>query len=51
MALQLVDNVERDPNFKHAMGSWQFGVACSMLVQQLGKGLLTNIPKLGQDTV
>jgi hypothetical protein len=51
MAVQIVGNVEKDPGFKNAVGSWQFGVACSMLVQQLGKGMLTNIPKLEQDTV
>lgn len=51
MAVQVVSNIEQDPSFKKAIGRWQFGVACSMLVQQLGKGLLTNIPKLEQDTV
>jgi hypothetical protein len=51
MAVQIVGSVEKDPAFKNAVGSWQFGVACSMLVQQLGKGMLTNIPKLEQDTV
>jgi hypothetical protein len=51
MAVQVVTNIEKDPAFKNAVGSWQFGVACSMLVQQLGKGMLSNIPKLEQDTV
>jgi hypothetical protein len=51
MALQIVSNVEKDPSYKHAMGSWRFGVVCSMLAQQLGKGMLTNLPKLEQDTV
>jgi hypothetical protein len=51
MAVQIVGSVQKDPAFVHAVGSWQFGVACSMLVQQLGKGLLSNIPMLAQDTV
>jgi len=51
MAVQVITNIEKDPAFKNAVGSWQFGVACSMLVQQLGKGMLSNIPKLEQDTV
>jgi hypothetical protein len=51
MAVQIVSNIQKDPAFKNAVGSWQFGVACSMLVQQLGKAMLSNIPKLEQDTV
>jgi hypothetical protein len=51
MAVQIVNSVERDPNFKNAVGSWKLGVACSMLVQQVGKGVLANVPKLAQDTV
>jgi hypothetical protein len=51
MALQVVANTEKDPTFQNAVGSWKLGHACMILVSQLGKGLLANIPKLGQDTV
>lgn len=51
MALQIVTSTEKDPSFKDAIGSWKLGHACMMLVTQLGKGLLANIPKLAQDTV
>jgi len=51
MAVQIVTSIEKDPNFKNAVGSWKLGVACSMVVQQVGKGLLANVPKLAQDTV
>jgi hypothetical protein len=51
MAIQIVTNTEKDPNFKDAIGSWKLGHACMMLAAQLGKGLLANIPKLAQDTI
>jgi hypothetical protein len=51
MALQVVTNTEKDPNFRNAVGSWRLGHACMMLVSQLDKGLIANIPKLEQDTV
>ena len=51
MALQIVTNTQKDPNFKDAVGSWKLGHACMMLASQLGKGLLANIPKLEQDTI
>lgn len=51
MAFQVVRNTENDPNFKSAKGSWKMGHTCMILASQLGKGLLTNLPKLEQDTI
>jgi hypothetical protein len=51
LALRVVTNTEKDPNFKNAIGSWKLGHACMMLVSQLDKGVVPNIPRLEQDTI